>query len=964
MPVTEDALILEALNAKSAGNLPLAKTKVEELLKLFPNSEGGKKLLDEINAGTAAKPADAPPPAPPPPATPLDRVVHQNESLYREVESAQDTATKLAAAGRFGEAINLLDAALDALPKNAASERHRERVNLLRQKIVGAREGRGIAVETNASIVLEDTVHQNKRYAEEAMALLDVARKQIKRNQLDAAEVTLANAGAKLPQNIAFDEKAKEIRRVKAGLLYVRWRQAVEARDLDRAQKYVDDYGVILGKDSKAYLRLVEEFDLVKKDPKYRPITVSNPAYPAVEARVSSLLLDAKSRYLYGDYEGALVLFKEVLQRAPNNAEAKSYILHINNVLAPTGAASREVTKSILLKDTAESWGLPAVFNKDLAIKETKEDPLVARLRQTIFPVLNLRDIPLIDALNTIRELSRDYDPKQEGFNIVSLDPENKNPRVSLAVQNMSLERILEYVVKSANSNWFVNNGIIEIRPTTGSSDVDTETFPLSAQALLRMTGVPAATNRGEPAAVGSPYATGTTPTIAPSPENTTENSIKGYFQKMGVQFSDGHGLAFEGSKISVTQNRRNLEKIRRILERLNDVKQVNISTKFIEVSQIALKQISANFIVQKDTNSGTRIRANTGLRTLQDVYGEKATGSNGTIRTTLSSTDPVTGLVMESDVSETTFSGGMPKFGASSLGMTRNVPLFEGVIGSLGSWDLNLLVDAIEGQQGSDLMATPNVTVITGQEATIKIVQELLYPERYSQGQMQQPQVNNSSWGNSSSSSTSVSFLSGSPEEFKTREVGVTLRVKPEFREETSMIDLELHPQVVEFEGFVEYGGPSVAVAGTTTIVAPSGFYQPVFALRQVDTYVTIADGATAIIGGLTREEVKTVEDKIPVLGDIPIIGAAFRSKGRNSSKRNLMIFVTANMVTPNGANRRPVAGVAPGSTYANPTVLTPSGLVWEAVTDSSDSTPKTAAGSEAGPTAVPVAVPAEPAR
>ena len=58
--------------------------------------------------------------------------------------------------------------------------------------------------------------------------------------------------------------------------------------------------------------------------------------------------------------------------------------------------------------------------------------------------------------------------------------------------------------------------------------------------------------------------------------------------------------------------------------------------------------------------------------------------------------------------------------------------------------------------------------------------------------------------------------------------------------------------------------------VAGWTppTIIQPSGQIMPIFSVRKVQTEVSIFDGATVIIGGLTREEVKTVNDKIPVLG------------------------------------------------------------------------------------------------
>ena len=75
--------------------------------------------------------------------------------------------------------------------------------------------------------------------------------------------------------------------------------------------------------------------------------------------------------------------------------------------------------------------------------------------------------------------------------------------------------------------------------------------------------------------------------------------------------------------------------------------------------------------------------------------------------------------------------------------------------------------------------------------------------------------------------------------------------------------------------------------------VIQPSGILMPIFSVRKVQTQVTIFDGATVIIGGLTREEVKTVNDKIPVLGNIPFLGRLFQSSAESYQKRNLLIFV-----------------------------------------------------------------------
>jgi general secretion pathway protein D len=89
---------------------------------------------------------------------------------------------------------------------------------------------------------------------------------------------------------------------------------------------------------------------------------------------------------------------------------------------------------------------------------------------------------------------------------------------------------------------------------------------------------------------------------------------------------------------------------------------------------------------------------------------------------------------------------------------------------------------------------------------------------------------------------------------------------------------------------------------------------------VREVSTRVTIWDGATIVMGGLTREEVKKVEDKVPILGDIPLLGRAFRSKGESSQKRNLLIFVTARLVNPGGNPRNARTVPPPAAEPAQP--------------------------------------------
>ena len=221
--------------------------------------------------------------------------------------------------------------------------------------------------------------------------------------------------------------------------------------------------------------------------------------------------------------------------------------------------------------------------------------------------------------------------------------------------------------------------------------------------------------------------------------------------------------------------------------------------------------------------------------------------------------------------------------------------------------------------------MSAPKVTVLSGKRATITVAQELLYPESFGDIEAEvSAGVEDGGTGGAG-----IAITAGTPQDFVTRNIGVEMSVTPNV-ENDDTISLILEPRVTEFEGFVEYGGPSVAIQGGTTVTVPSGFYQPIFSTREVTTEVTVFDGATVVMGGLTRDEVRTVKDKVPVLGDIPGIGRLFRSEGETRLKRNLLIFVTANLVSPGGSPaNQSYRNVNANSLFQNPTIMTPSGSV-----------------------------------
>jgi general secretion pathway protein D len=176
-----------------------------------------------------------------------------------------------------------------------------------------------------------------------------------------------------------------------------------------------------------------------------------------------------------------------------------------------------------------------------------------------------------------------------------------------------------------------------------------------------------------------------------------------------------------------------------------------------------------------------------------------------------------------------------------------------------------------------------------------IKVVKEIIYPTEF---EVTQPTVQ--------SQGDLVTPPTVTPGSFETREVGVILNVTPTVGPDGYTIDLTMVPEVAELVDWIQYGSTITLETGVVGARQSREFQfnipQPVFSSRNATTSIVIWDGQTVVMGGLIREELTTINDKIPFLGDIPLLGALFRSKGQDSKKMNLLIFVTARLVDPAG--------------------------------------------------------------
>ena len=877
-------LMADTLRARDSGNLDLAKEKAEELIKLAPNDENVQRLLASINRELDRRGAAAP-----------------------------------AAAAVYGQAPAVTVEEAMSLPADAT---------VADATVADAT----VAAATGAdAIVAAAAADQDAKIAAARDAITDAEQLAELGAYSDASNLLNA-ASASLMLNTATASTLEALEAAKADIVLEEARALAEAGDPKGAEAKLEEYRAA-GGESAAARRLVGQLDNQISNPYDLDINEISPEYVAQNKIIRDLLTRGRAQYLNGDYDGAQASFKEVEARDANNAEAKLFQTKMAEILGGIHKQNQYKTRGQMLTEVDQQWERPKVFDISTtnAVEVDQGGRIQDKLNNITIPQVNFSGMELTRVIETLSELSVEYDPERVGVNIIPLFNSNdSNPRVNISLRNLNLDRILQFVTQQVNFAYDVGGDAVTIQPSDslgGSSTTVTEFFPISRATVIRLTGF--RDGGGSSSGPVDPFAAPSGGGSSGPSQNDEVEALQTFFQSAGVNFElQGASLAFDGEQLIVTQTRRNLERMRTILRNYNEVKQVEIEAKFLEVSQGDLEELGFEWSLK---GGATQVYGDNGFpliqngqpvveysrqfgtqnRNLNDAFGISSSQSAITINgaSVVENSAPVLSNAID----------------LASMVSTKLVDVPMGW--SVGGYDVDFAIRALARKTGSDLMSAPKVTVLSGKRATITVAQELRYPESY--GDIESTASSSGSGGSNGGAggSAAISITAGTPQDFVTRNVGVEMAVTPNV-ENDDTISLILEPRVTEFEGFVEYGGPSVAITGETTVTVPAGFYQPIFSVREISTEVTIFDGATVVMGGLTRDEIKSVNDKVPVLGDIPGLGRLFRNEGETRQKRNLLIFVTANLVSPGGSPaRQNYPYMNANSLFQNPSLVTPSG-------------------------------------
>ncbi len=695
---------------------------------------------------------------------------------------------------------------------------------------------------------------------------------------------------------------------------------------------------------------------------------------------VRRLLTDADGYYNSGRYDLAFKKYEQILALDPYNTAARRGQEKINNQKNRYGEEAYNETRSRAVWQVQQGWENPvrkygettAPGVEAFARDATGTARISNKLATIIIPKIEFRDASIREALDFLRQQAAANDPAldgRKGVDIVlrinslpsrapepvpaALAPlpgaetadENGTPvaavsapiaevapsvpavspgdaRITITLNDIPLGEALRYVTSQAGLKVKVEPYAVSVIPVNEqSNDMFTKEYrvpPGFITTSVNLGASSSALNTAPAPGLGAaPAGTGRdTQESTGGRQLVGRETAKDYLAAQGVAFPPGASANFlpQSSRLIVRNTQDNLDLIDALVEQASESipKQVEIEAKFVEITQSNLKELGFDWLLGQ---------FNIGNERLFGGGGTSGTGpavTNANFPFAPPGGDPVGQFPVTSGNRSGRNAISASAIDALLAGVTGGTSLAPGIFGLSGVFtdpQFQVVVRALNQKKGVDLLSAPRVTTKSGQRALIEIVREFRYPTQFSEPKI--PDIRSGSAGSGISVSLPIVGPS-TPSAFETRNTGVTLEVEPVVGPDGVSIDLNLVPQVVEFEGFINYGSPirtinpsllggllglpSSLVGNQSITLTENVINQPIFSSRKVTTSVSVWDGQTVVLGGLMREDVQKTEDRTPIIGDIPVVGRLFRTNTEQRLKRNLIIFVTARLVNPGG--------------------------------------------------------------
>jgi general secretion pathway protein D len=579
-----------------------------------------------------------------------------------------------------------------------------------------------------------------------------------------------------------------------------------------------------------------------------------------------------------GQYRSARQKLDDVLRIDPYNSAARKKIEVVENKRLLVADKRYSASRVKAMTQVTEAWVPPPPARIDP--KQTrgtgKAGPsnsaeILQALSTIEIPEIVFNEKPLRDAVEELQRLSEQNDPKKKGINFVlrlsppseGVDPEAGT--VSLELRNVKLQTALKYLCEQIRGGeklrYDVENSAVLILPITETGgELETRSYTLPPSLLA---------NSVKPGDI----------------QKTPKELGKLVLDNIGVNTSmeSTSAMCFSDTGKLVVRNTPN--ELSKIEQRIRDAqgeppqRQFEVETKFLSFTENDVK----NFTFNLQMSGSTAIPSPGSPGAIYDP-GSASGGTDG-LRGTAGFSPGGGSITALQQLLDPTY----PQTASNQVGVNAQV------FGRGFAAVLQLLQNAI----GKDLVAAPRVTLADGKLSKIVISRRMYYPTTYTQ-----PNIPNNDQGEGAGF-----ILPANPTGFEYRDIGTTLEVQGESTSIPRAVDLDFKKLLVaDFEGFVDYGvqigtAPFDPInTNYNTIVGASPYLVPIFSKKSLESRVRLIDGQTVGMGGLISDVVQLVDDKVPMLGDIPMLGRLFRGEASQKIKSNLVIFCTLRIINPDG--------------------------------------------------------------
>lgn len=429
--------------------------------------------------------------------------------------------------------------------------------------------------------------------------------------------------------------------------------------------------------------------------------------------------------------------------------------------------------------------------------------------------------------------------------------------------------------------------------------------------------------------------------------------------------------------QLIVTNTPEQLEAIEDLIRdcRNKATKMVKVTTKFVEITQANDEELSFDWVVNPFSVSsngtsylgGGPAHGSVPSRTYRDFITSGGSGysNNHSNNGSWPISNSGTYSSLDDAITQGTMTGGL-RTGTGAIASSSMDQLLAvgspttattatpapGILSLSGIYDsgsFQMIMRGLSQKKGVDVMSAPSLVLTPGEEpapapvdpllqapvevdgsARIEIVRRFVYPTEYDAPEIPQ---RTSGW-NDDGGALPVA-APANPAEWGVEEVGLVMAVSIKDQPTENVVKFDgFLVRIVDFEGFINYGSPIVSGIANqtkieTVVLTENRIDQPVFSRRLVSTTLSLYDGYTVAIGGMIEDRVQKVEDKVPVFGDLPFIGRFFRSNAESHTRKNLTIFVTADIIDPTGKPARARATSDPTGAATAPGLFPDDALV-----------------------------------